>query len=131
MVAVPVYVPATCDTLGCAVAPRKTYRNPVLLKVAEVADADGVKVVPDADELVVLYNATQLAMGSVLEPLAMLLGSVNVRFTLALFCPCTANAAAPLAVTATELLRPGKTWPKLRSLFLVTVIGCCTLAVTF
>jgi hypothetical protein len=102
----------------------------VPLSVAEVALVEGVKSVPDDAELVVLLRATQLEMGRVFPPLLKLAGSVKVRFTFALACPEIENAAALDEVTPTEADSPGKTFPKARSLVLVTVMGCCTSAVT-
>jgi hypothetical protein len=102
----------------------------VPLRVAEVALVDGVKSVPEDAELVVLWRATQLEMGSVFPPLLKLAGSVNVRLTFALAWPEIENVAALDDVTATEADSPGKTFPNARSFVLVTVMGCCTSAVT-
>jgi hypothetical protein len=96
----------------------------------EVALADGVKSVPEAAELVVLRRATQLVTDRVFPLLLIVAGSVNVRFTLAFACPWIENEAALDEVTATDAVRPGKTLPKARSLVFVTVMGCCTSAVT-
>jgi hypothetical protein len=103
---------------------------PAPLSTADVADALGVKSVPAPDEFAVFHRAAQLAIGNVLPPLAIVAGTVNVRFTFAPACPVTENAAADASVTATVLFNPGKTAPNARSFVFVTESGCWTLAVT-
>jgi hypothetical protein len=74
----PLYAPAAWFPAGCAVAPTKKYRKPPADTDALVAVADGVKSVPAAELLVVLCRPVQDAIGSVLPPLAIVAGSVNV-----------------------------------------------------
>ena len=50
----PLYAPAAWLAAGCAVAPTKTYRVPPPGMEVDVALAEGVKLVPDAELLVVL-----------------------------------------------------------------------------